>query len=97
MRKSIATAAIVAGAYFGIADASACPEIITHATVIDSAGNIWRDVALLSELPMIDEFPICELEDGSDAASLPCLWINQGNTYLTFEHYSYLVLDDTVK
>ena len=53
----------------------------------------------LSALPTIDMLPVCVMEDGSDVdpASLPCVWTNEGNTWLTYSDHSVLVVDDTVR
>jgi len=53
----------------------------------------------LSDLPTIDSMPVCAMEDGSDvpAELLPCVWENQGNTWLTYSDHSELIVDDTVR
>ena len=52
----------------------------------------------LTDVPNIDALPVCQVEDGSDSASLPCLWFDPDSqdTYLTFEDYSLRIVDDTV-
>ena len=52
---------------------------------------------LLSQLEDIDTMPVCTMEDGSDIdpAAMPCVWENQGSTWLTYVDRSYLVVDDT--
>jgi hypothetical protein len=76
---------IAAGAVaaFGFA---AMPHAVAHADTVN-----------LSQLEDIDSLPVCQLEDGSDAASLPCLWTNDGNAWLTYADHSVLVVDNTVR
>lgn len=46
-----------------------------------------------------ESLPVCQLEDGSDSASLPCLWVDPDteNGYLTYPDHSVLVVDDTAR
>jgi hypothetical protein len=47
----------------------------------------------------IDDIPTCMMEDGSDvipAHGGRCLWMNDGNTWLTYEDRSFLIVDDSV-
>src|SRR5262245_367707 len=67
-------------------------------TMIDvlAAAVIALSPVNLTDVPNIDSLPTCALEDGSDAASLPCVWTNDGNTWLTYADHSVLIVDDTV-
>jgi hypothetical protein len=57
----------------------------------------YESTVNLSDLPTIDSMPACHMEDGSDVdpALLPCVWHNDGNTWLTYEDRSFLVVDNT--
>jgi hypothetical protein len=55
------------------------------------------DVINLTDLPNLDALPTCQMEDGSDAASLPCVWTNDGTAWLTYDDHSVLIVDDTVR
>jgi hypothetical protein len=67
------------------------------AAVIALAPQSPADTINLSELPQIDSLPVCQMEDGSDAATLPCVWSNDGNAWLTYADHSVLIVDDTVR
>lgn len=94
-----AAAVLTGGAALGIAAAHADDApIVSHAYWVDpSTGDAYRDVVLLSELPQIDELPVCIEEDGSGQDN-PCLWFDPDShdSYVTFPDVSYLVVDDTV-
>ena len=56
-------------------------------------------VAHAAPVANLSDLPICHEEDGSDIApaSLPCVWTNDGNAWLTYEDHSVLIVDDTVR
>lgn len=62
-------------------------------------GVAHADHVNLSELTTIDAMPICQQEDGSDIdpALLPCVWENQGDSWLTYADRSFLIVDDTAR
>jgi len=71
------------------------PHAVAHA---DDAYARENTVQLSEIADEIDSIPTCAMEDGSDvipAIAGRCLWVNQGNTWLTYEDRSYLVVDDT--
>jgi hypothetical protein len=62
------------------------PHAVAHADTVN-----------LADVPSIDSMPTCQLEDGSDSATLPCVWTNKhGDAYLTYEDHSVRIVDDTV-
>ena len=61
-----------------------------------AAAHADVDTVELTSIADIDTLPVCEMEDGSDAPSLPCIWGNEGNAWLTFADHSLLIVDDTV-
>lgn len=50
----------------------------------------------LTDVDGIDSLDDCAEEDGSGSASLPCVWVNDGNAWITYSDHSVLVIDDTV-
>ena len=77
---ALAAAALTSSAWLGTAIAHAEPATID-----------------LSEIHAIDTMPLCLMEDGSDVdpASLPCIWGNQGNAWLTYSDHSLLIVDQS--
>jgi hypothetical protein len=82
-------------------------DLAAAALIATALGSAWFGTAIahaeetvnLSELPTIDSMPMCGMEDGSDIdpALLPCVWVNDGASWLTYTDRSYLIIDDMVR
>jgi hypothetical protein len=88
--------AIAATAIVGTLAASAwLGTAIGHAAPAGVDAYAYESTVELTDIPNIDALAVCELEDGSDAASYPCIWGNEGNAWLTYPDRSLLIVDNT--
>lgn len=91
MSKTLVAALLAAAALAAPAVAQAEPTEIWVPTE-----NGLRPGILLSEVPDIDTFPVCRVEDCSDQPGQIGLWFDRdlGDWYLSQGERSLLVIDD---